>query len=645
MRSSFLLVCLLGTLFLAPPAGAVVAEDPWPPRPSRTPLFVHYGEEHWNDADGKTILPKVVSESARYRPAMVTMSGDKARNGTEGDLGTWRRFMAPYDRAGIPYFPAAGNHDRLSPPGIPPGLQGLGIIPATLSSFGPYRDVFSDRPYPFGDGAAYGDPKLKPSARPAGEAPGASTHYVVDYDTVRWIFVDNSCWSISRCDVAQNPPFPDSEGNPGQFEWLERRANEASRAGRTVFVVMHMPTRDPRDQSHSDPVAQQHVMGKSEAFADNPLFEQVAERTGVDGVFLGHIKGQILYRGRGRVPYYVDGGAGGELYTTGPVGTDHGYWHGYRLIQVSRGRVVTDAVPVFVDGGITLQGADVVRPGALERYVAFGRQPVFNDPAKVERLELRDPAPRRPASGSAWAGFLRGGGWIFVPVVVLLLGGLAMPAQRSRRRRGRRLATVAAATGGAVVMGVATVSLAQQSVPTATPVESLPAPARMFTSANPFVLGPKAPASDDVRRDPVTQTKNGVFRARCPGRTRVRVTSGYETTVKDVTVPSRPGRIARSLRVTSRRSLRLRSRPRLRHRVARIDLAQGAEVLVRLRRRGRTVRTLKHVCARAGRMTVLWDGRARRRGRLVRSGRYQLEAKVRSDRRTIRRARIVRVSR
>ena len=89
----------------------------------------------------------------------------------------------------------------------------------------------------------------------------------------------------------------------------------------------------------------------------------------------------------------------------------------------------------------------------------------------------------------------------------------------------------------------------------------------------------------------------------------------------------------------------MRARPRLRHRVATVRLAQGAEVLIRVRRRGRTVRTLKHACARAGRLTVSWDGRIARRGRLVRGGRYQIEAKVRSDRRTIRRARIVRVTR
>ena len=76
----------------------------------------------------------------------------------------------------------------------------------------------------------------------------------------------------------------------------------------------------------------------------------------MDGVFVGHIKGQFLYRGRGNVPYYIDGGAGGELYTEGPVGADHGYWHGFRLVRVANGRVTTDTVPIFVKNGIRLEG-------------------------------------------------------------------------------------------------------------------------------------------------------------------------------------------------------------------------------------------------------------------------------------------------
>ena len=133
--------------------------------------------------------------------------------------------------------------------------------------------------------------------------------------------------------------------------WPTRRG-----AGRLAFVVMHMPTQDPGDQDYRDTIAFNHVMGKGVTTDDNAKFEQVAEAGGVDGVFVGHIKGQFLYRGGGNIPYYIDGGAGGELYTQGPVGTDHGYWHGYRLIRASGGRFRTDSVPIFVHGGISVVG-------------------------------------------------------------------------------------------------------------------------------------------------------------------------------------------------------------------------------------------------------------------------------------------------
>lgn len=45
---------------------------------------------------------------------------------------------------------------------------------------------------------------------------GASSHYAVEFGPVRWIFIDNSCFSIINCDPLQSPPFPDS-GVDGVF--------------------------------------------------------------------------------------------------------------------------------------------------------------------------------------------------------------------------------------------------------------------------------------------------------------------------------------------------------------------------------------------------------------------------------------------
>ena len=633
----------LAMAFLAGPAHASVTDRPWPPATGQGVLFAHYGEEHWNDADGLTLLPKVVEETGRYKPALVTMSGDKDNDGTVEQLSRWKQIMGPYDRQGIPFFPSVGNHDRKAPPGAPPGTAGL-LTPGVQGDLANYQGVFADRPWPFGDAAPYKQAGFTQRARAGDDPPGASSHYFVDYRDVRVIFLDNSCWGLADCDASQNPGFPDSQGNRSQLDFLRRNGGEASRAGRQVFVVMHMPTRDPRDQSYIDPTTFNHVMGKGispTGAQDNMRFEEAAEQAGVDGVLVGHIKGQFLYEGRGKVPYYIDGGAGGELYTSGPVGTDHGYWHGFRLLRVAGGKVTTDTVPIFVKDGIRLDGPGYLVQGAAAHYEAFGKQPVFNDSAKVTGLELRDPDPVRPASSSGLGSvgdFVRGGGWIFVPVLLLALGGMAMNGTLPRPRR--RAAVAAAAAAGAGVVAVAGVSMAQQSSPTTTPRSSLPVPARMFATSNPQVVAPVASAADDPRRDTARQTEDGGFRARCPGAARVSITSGFETTSKAVRVASRRGRIVRGARAY-RRSLR----PGRRVRVSKVRLGQPARVLVRIRRKGRTVRVLRDSCLSPGSklLTSRWDGRVTRRGKLRRgaAGRYRAQVLVRSDRKTVSRTSLV----
>jgi len=190
-------IAALAALACAPAtAHGAIAKKPWPPMTGAGHLFVHYGEEHWNDDDGLTLLPKIVEESRRYKPALVTMSGDKDNDGTVDQLTRWRTIMGAYDRSGVPYFPGVGNHDRLSPPGVPPGTGGLfnSNIQGTITN---YKSVFAGRPYPFGDAAPYKDRNLAPRSRPANDPAGASTHYFVDYGKVRWIFLDNSCWGLS----------------------------------------------------------------------------------------------------------------------------------------------------------------------------------------------------------------------------------------------------------------------------------------------------------------------------------------------------------------------------------------------------------------------------------------------------------------
>ncbi|HEX8648925.1 MAG TPA: hypothetical protein VF715_18665 [Thermoleophilaceae bacterium] len=593
--------------------GAHAASTPWPPREGPGHLFVHYGEEHWNDDDGLTLLPKTVEDSARYKPALVTMSGDKDNNGTVEELTKWREIMSAYDRAGVPYLAGVGNHDRYNAPPNQPGFPPGGSITN-------YLEVFKDRPWPMGDAKPYSDPNFQPRERPASDPPGAATHYSIDYDNVRWIFVDNSCWDITFCSTnGQNPADGDTRS---QLAWLESRALEATRSGKVVFVVMHMPTRDPRDQTYSDPTSLNHTMGKGATATDIADFERIASATEVDGVFVAHIKGQFQYRAQ-NVPYYIDGGAGGELYTEGPVGTDHGYWHGYRLLRVNGRDVTTDSVPIFVPGSLKVNGPSTVQRGAGAQFEGFGAQPVYNDPAKVPALELRDPDPVPPggSAGSAVppAVLLWGG-----PVVAFLLLGAALS-----RPRGRRRLTAALVPGLAGAVAVTGLAIAQRSEPTSTPKESLPNPARIWTSSNPYVLSPSPSGTEDPRRDVRTQTHDGKFVARCPGRATVRLTSGWESKGHRVVVPSQPGDHLRSLG-TRARSLRAGRGATL----AKLRLAQRAEVEVRVLRGSKRVATPLHRCLADGRgYSLRWDGRTG--SKKAKAGAYRLEVLVRSERKRV----------
>ena len=264
-KRSIAALALLAALVVAPAADARPAKQPWPPADAPGQLFVHFGEEHWNDDDSDITLPAIVASSALYQPDLVTMSGDKDNNGTAEQLQRWEQIMSAYDAAGVPYLAGVGNHDRDFP--LLPGTAGL-VTPGVQASLENYRAVFADRPYPFGDAAPY--PGIGP-ARPASDPSGASSHYYADVGRVRWIFLDNSCWGLRDCDPVQRPSFPDAEGLTSQFEFLERKAREAKEAGKLVFVVMHIPTDDPRDQSYIDATSFDHVMGKgiTPASADN----------------------------------------------------------------------------------------------------------------------------------------------------------------------------------------------------------------------------------------------------------------------------------------------------------------------------------------------------------------------------------------
>jgi hypothetical protein len=442
---------------------AAAAPNRWPPVKGPGEVFVHLGEEHLDDPDGATIFPRVIADSILFAPDLVVTAGDKTSNGTEENLLSWKDAMAAYDRAGIPYFAGVGNHDRAALPGQPNGIS-------PLSPLGPYLTVFADRPYPFGDAPPIGDPKFSPQARPASDPAGASSHYYFDYGNTRWILLDNSCFEFRICDRSQNPGY---EGGETSFGFLTQAAEDAKKAGKVVFVSLHMPTQDPRPE-HSQPTPLPHTFGEG-ASSENTVFEDTAAAAGVDGVFPAHIKGQWTYVAQ-KVPYYIDGGAGGAVYVgdAEEVGVDYGYWHGFRIVRVDGTKVVTDAVPVFVPGGITVTAPTPAAVGDKVQLEAFGHQPTKIGPS-LEKLALRSPDPERPN------------------------------------------------------------------------VANLPEPVRIWTTSNRFVAAPVAVKDDDPRRNRRTQTKGGEFRATCPGRAKITITSGIESASRVLKVAGAKGRVVRSI--------------------------------------------------------------------------------------------------
>ena len=169
--------------------------------------------------------------------------------------------------------------------------------------------------------------------------------------------------------------------------------------------------------------------------------------------------------------------------------------------------------------------------------------------------------------------------------------------------------------------------------------DTLPTPAHIWTSGNPLVLTPIAANDDDRRRDRATQTVSGQFAGLCPGNTEVSVTSGWESQSMGVSVPSEPGPIVKKIRRRARGI-----EPGDRRKVASVKLAQPAQVIVRLIRRGKTVKTLAEVCHQSQkRLKPSWNGRLK--GKPAKPGRYRVQVIVRSDRPDVKRSFSLRVRR
>jgi hypothetical protein len=388
IRKPTAVLLLAGVLLFPPPA--VSQEDPCPLPAERAGRFqwpapvsdgtmdvAHFGEAHWNEGQGPLTMPVLVQDIVRADPDLLLFSSDIADIGTPDRLGCFRRIMTPIERAGIPWFGSPGNHDRVAIAG--PGGIANGAIDIWRTAFGPM-------PAPWGDGES-SDRKIVVPEREPSDGKGASTHYYFDYGPVRRPFLrvivlDNSQHSLSTSDVDQYPAVGPGEVDAGQLAYLYRVATEAQQKGLQTWVVMHQPTQDPRDPSNVHPVSVSHTMGKG-ASPDNRVFDAIAQLTGIDVVLLGHIQGNALYT-VGETEYFIDGGGGGSPYALHSVGTDTGYYYGYRLFRIDpkSGDHRTYFIPLI--DNIEVDAPSRVEVGETLTLNAVARQPF--DPDLPPRL-------------------------------------------------------------------------------------------------------------------------------------------------------------------------------------------------------------------------------------------------------------------
>ena len=405
---SLLALAGLAAVSLQPTTKAAVAECPseslrsaarWPGAPKGKAFdVVHFGEGHWNEGQGPETMPQLVQDVRAFAPEFVLFSSDIADTGTRDRLTCFRSIMSPLDRAGIPWFNSPGNHDRVPVAG--PG----GVVSGGIQE---WREVFADMPAPWGD-----DPVPDERFRVGNDEPtdgnGASTHYYFDFipaggkGGIRVVVLDNSMHSLTNSDTDQYPSVGAGQQDAAQLAFLERVAREAEEKELLTWVVMHQPTRDPRDITNAHPSSYNHVMGKG-ASPDNALFEAIASASGVDAVFLGHIQGNAVYQVNA-VDYFIDGGGGGSPYAMHSVGTDTGYYYGFRIIRVTPRLREPEVRSYFVPlvEKVQVETPSVTTVGEEIALTASARQP--HDPDLPPRAGLLPNEPivlelQRPEGG------------------------------------------------------------------------------------------------------------------------------------------------------------------------------------------------------------------------------------------------------
>lgn len=185
-------------------------------------------------------LNEIARAGARDEITFLGIGGDLRGAGIPDDLAA---IEALFDELPIPVFAAIGDRD------LRPGVSGNPLMPAGLDGSDPtaandlYREVFADRPAPWGTGVT---PEAITPITVAGSAPpgsGARTHYAFDVTDD-----DGERIRIAVIDTSQNLALDLTSQNPAEKQeaWLQSMLADARVDGVPVVVLAHEPALVPR---------------------------------------------------------------------------------------------------------------------------------------------------------------------------------------------------------------------------------------------------------------------------------------------------------------------------------------------------------------------------------------------------------------
>ncbi|HEU5402266.1 MAG TPA: metallophosphoesterase [Terriglobales bacterium] len=266
----------------------------------RTPFkFVAYGDIRFlNPADKRTSDPVrrklLVDKIASEKPAFLLISGDLVANGSDDrEWGVFDQETAPLRNAGVPIYPALGNHDL------------RGDLPVALKNyFQRFPDLQNSR------------------------------YYSLRADNLLIITLDSS---LDR---------PGGE----EMQWFDHQIETLPGDIQFVVVQLHHP---PLTRSHDMPFGGGHSPRRPEQEMASFIESRAAQSKAKFVVVAGHVHNYERYERNG-VMYVVTGGGGATPYMINREPNDFykdpGPTYHYCRFEVTRGKLAMHMIKLIDDG-------------------------------------------------------------------------------------------------------------------------------------------------------------------------------------------------------------------------------------------------------------------------------------------------------